>query len=201
MGSVTPTSKVTELPTVGVLLACPLVMVNPLLWNLMARFEYNTRTISRLCGGPRLGVVVLAACILSMNFVRTLFFHYMAEKDTVRLEFLENVGGLCVGYLLVGVGGFLVLSSVWSLGFYNTFLGDYFGILLDTRVTGFPFNVVEDPMYWGAFLIYVGDAIRYASGVALLLSLLIGLSYAVAAKLEEPFTAKIYAQKTAKKAT
>ena len=106
-----------------------------------------------------------------------------------------------MGYLLVGVGGFLVLSSVWSLGFYNTFLGDYFGILLDTRVTGFPFNVVEDPMYWGAFLIYVGDAIRYASGVALLLSLLIGLSYAVAAKLEESFTAKIYAQKTAKKAT
>jgi Phospholipid methyltransferase len=33
--------------------------------------------------------------------------------------------------LLVAVGQTLVLSSTWQLGITGTFLGDYFGILMD----------------------------------------------------------------------
>lgn len=38
-------------------------------------------------------------------------------------------------------------------------LGDYFGILMDERVTSFPFSVNDDPMYNGTVLIFLGTAI------------------------------------------
>jgi len=40
-------------------------------------------------------------------------------------------------------------------------LGDYFGILMDERVTSFPFNVNENPMYNGTVMIFMGTAIWY----------------------------------------
>ena len=39
--------------------------------------------------------------------------------------------------------------------------GDYFGILMDARVTGFPFNICSDPMYVGSTLNFVAEALRY----------------------------------------
>lgn len=184
-----------ELASVNIVLACFAVMLNPLLWNLAARLEYNMHTISRLCGGPRIGVVVLAAFIMGNNFLRTSLFHYMMDKSS-KWDVLEgNVGALAVGYLFIGVGALLVLTSTWRLGFFCTFLGDYFGFLLDARVTGFPFNVVADPMYWGSFFIYVGGSLQHASIVGLLLTLFIGLSYVIAMKFEGPFTAMIYAKR------
>ena len=198
MASSSGVIDVNELLAPHVLLACLVVMLNPLIWNCIVRLEYNTRLVTRLFGGPRTAVVILAAFIMSMNFFRTSLFRYMATNDTVKLDFLQNAVGLGVGYLTIGVGLLLVATSYWRLGFYNTFLGDYFGILMDAKVTSFPFSVVDDPMYWGGSLIYVGDAICYASPVALLLAMFIGISYAVAAKVEGPFTAKIYAEKAAK---
>jgi len=37
--------------------------------------------------------------------------------------------------------------------------GDYFGILMEDKVTGFPFSVVSDPMYVGTTLNFLGSAI------------------------------------------
>lgn len=37
--------------------------------------------------------------------------------------------------------------------------GDYFGLLLDDRVTGFPFNLLDNPMYWGSTLNFLGTAL------------------------------------------
>ena len=87
----------------------------------------------------------------------------------------------------------MVLASSYRLGFFCTFHGDYFGILLDERITGFPFNVVDDPMYWGSALIYLGLAIKHASILGLFLTVCIGLSYGISSYFEEPFTARIYA--------
>lgn len=39
------------------------------------------------------------------------------------------------------------------------FAGDYFGILLDEKVTVFPFNIMENPMYWGSTANYLGLAL------------------------------------------
>lgn len=37
-----------------------------------------------------------------------------------------------------------------------SFPGDYFGILMEAKVTSFPFNVIDNPMYWGSTFIYFG---------------------------------------------
>ena len=41
--------------------------------------------------------------------------------------------------------------------------GDYFGILLDAPATGFPYNIMSDPMYNGTTLNFLGEAIRYVA--------------------------------------
>ena len=56
-------------------------------------------------------------------------------------------------------GQTFVLSSTWSLGITGTFLGDYFGILMDARVEGFPFNVLRDPMYVGSTMCFAATAL------------------------------------------
>lgn len=39
--------------------------------------------------------------------------------------------------VLFAVGQLFVITSTWSLGITGTFLGDYFGILMDHRVEGY----------------------------------------------------------------
>ena len=182
-----------ELVSPHVLLACLTVMLNPLLWNLAARLEYNTRAISRFCRGPRKGIVTLAVFILFNNSLRTLFVHHMMNKYS-NWEVLEVNLAIFLGYFFMGIGVFLVLVTTWRLGFYCTFLGDYFGILLDAKVTGFPFNILDHPMFWGSFMMYFGGALQQASVIGLLLAFFVGLSYIIAAKFEEPFTTMIYAK-------
>lgn len=41
----------------------------------------------------------------------------------------------------------------------NLSTGDYFGILMEARVTTFPFNILDNPMYWGSTANYLGWAI------------------------------------------
>jgi hypothetical protein len=61
--------------------------------------------------------------------------------------------------VLFMVGQTFVLSSTWILGITGTFLGDYFGILMDHRVEGFPFNVLENPMYVGSTMCFLATAL------------------------------------------
>ena len=87
-----------------------------------------------------------------------------------------------LSYVLFAVGQLLVLSSTWALGITGTsyiccfrlvmcayavyvcsgtYLGDYFGILMDHKVEGFPFNIMRDPMYNGSTLCFVAHALWY----------------------------------------
>lgn len=58
------------------------------------------------------------------------------------------------------LGGTLVASSMWKLGVTGTYLGDYFGILMDNMVTGFPFNLTQSPMYNGSTLCFLAGALQ-----------------------------------------
>ncbi|KAF9306035.1 Phosphatidyl-N-methylethanolamine N-methyltransferase [Mortierella antarctica] len=55
--------------------------------------------------------------------------------------------------------------SVGSIAFNPTFWntvarrGDYFDILMEARVTSFPFNVNDNPMYNGTALMSLGTAL------------------------------------------
>ena len=107
-----------------------------------------------------------------------------AMEDQAMLPWTSPVIDIA-GMALLAAGAVLVLSSFWALGFINTFLGmlsaaflglcmlcrqvttiissttgDYFGFLLPTRLTCFPFNVLSDPMYVGSSLAFLGHAFR-----------------------------------------
>lgn len=64
-----------------------------------------------------------------------------------------------LGAAFMAVGSILVASSMFRLGITGTYLGDYCGILMDARVTGFPFNVLSNPMYDGSTLNFLGMAL------------------------------------------
>ena len=64
------------------------------------------------------------------------------------------------------LGQTFVVTSTWALGITGTFLGDYFGILMDDRVEGFPFNVLRDPMYVGSTMCFAATALWCVSGPA-----------------------------------
>lgn len=88
-----------------------------------------------------------------------------------------------------------VLTSMWALGVTGTYLGDYFGILMKERVTCFPFNVNDNPMYNGSTLCFLGTALWYGKPTGLLVTAFVYIMYKIALLFEEPYTAKIYAQR------
>ena len=88
---------------------------------------------------------------------------------------------------------------MWALGVTGTYLGDYFGILMKERVTGFPFNFFDNPMYDGSTLCFFGTALYYGKPTGLLVSLFVYNMYKFALFFEEPFTAKIYEQASKEK--
>jgi len=97
-----------------------------------------------------------------------------------------------IAYALLAIGNTLVLSSMWALGVTGTYLGDYFGILMDDMVTGFPFNVSASPMYHGSAASFLGTSLYYKKPAGILLSALVVACYTVALEYEDPFTAMIY---------
>src|SRR5581483_1386300 len=63
-------------------------------------------------------------------------------------------------------------------------LGDYFGILMDERVVTFPFNVLENPMYYGSSMVFLSTALWYASPVGILLTTWAFVLYLIALRFE-----------------
>lgn len=84
---------------------------------------------------------------------------------------------------------------MWALGVTGTYLGDYFGILMDEPVTGFPFNVSSAPMYVGSTCSFVGTALLYQRPAGLAISAFVWIAYSVALRFEDPFTGMIYAKR------
>ncbi|XP_078135568.1 phosphatidylethanolamine N-methyltransferase isoform X3 [Sander vitreus] len=134
------------------------IIFNPFFWNVVARWEHRTRTLSRLFGGPYLACYCLGFIIILLNVYRS---HSMtvAMKAQARWEVMDRTDVFYAGVALIVLGTVLVVGSFLALGFIGTFLGDYFGILMDEKVTGFPFNIIENPMYWGSTANYLGLAL------------------------------------------
>ena len=83
------------------------------------------------------------------------------------------------------MGNLLVLSSMYALGITGTYLGDYFGILMEEKVGSFPFNVTDAPMYYGSALSFLGTAIWMGKPAGLLLTCEVFAVYVVALQFEE----------------
>jgi methylene-fatty-acyl-phospholipid synthase len=110
----------------------------------------------------------------------------LALEDQPVHPLLQTEAAKLAAVMLFATGNLLVLSSMWALGVTGTYLGkrsiwrsfdlfqmifvalikrvitgDYFGILMSERVTSFPFNVCENPMYVGSTLTFLATAIWY----------------------------------------
>jgi hypothetical protein len=69
------------------------------------------------------------------------------QDPGLRMSFIP-----CLNHILMVAPRFSILG---------TFLGDYFGILMDHKVEGFPFNILSDPMYDGSTMCFAATALWY----------------------------------------
>ncbi|KAF7544483.1 hypothetical protein G7Z17_g9901 [Cylindrodendrum hubeiense] len=179
--------------------ACSIAF-NPLFWNIVARQEYRNKLLTNLFGGSsRVACYGLAATIFSLGIVRDLVFKIaIAEQPSHPL--LETPYVKAAAAVLFLAGNVLVVTSTWSLGITGTFLGDYFGFLMDEMVTGFPFNVTGAPMYWGSTMSFLATALYFGKPAGILLTVWVYIVYVIALRYEDPFTAGIYAKREQERA-
>uniref|UniRef100_A0A8D2MMS3 Phosphatidylethanolamine N-methyltransferase n=2 Tax=Zonotrichia albicollis TaxID=44394 RepID=A0A8D2MMS3_ZONAL len=178
----------------GFIVAVLSIAFNPFFWNVVARWEHKTRALSQTFGSPRAACYCLGAVILLLNCVRSHCFTE-AVKSQPKLEGWDCHWTYYSGLAIMAVGTLFVTSSFLALGFTGTFLGDYFGILMEEKVTSFPFSVLDNPMYWGSTAIYLGWSLMHASPAGLLLTAVVAISYTIAVLYEGPFTEEIYRRK------
>jgi len=179
----------------SLLVAVLSIAFNPIFWNTVARQEYHRKVLTKLFGGnSRLGCYALAVAIFSLGIFRDALYE-RALRDQPSHPLLQSAASSYAAYTLLAAGNTLVLSSMWALGVTGTYLGDYFGILMDHRVTSFPFNVTDAPMYYGSTLSFLGTALWFGKPAGILLTAEVLVVYLVALTYEDPFTAEIYAKR------
>jgi methylene-fatty-acyl-phospholipid synthase len=168
--------------------------------NLTTPPEYHNKVLTKLAGGnSRYGCYGLAVAIFSLGIFRD-FLYERALRDQPSHPLLLTPLATYISYALIATGNVLVLSSMWALGITGTYLGDYFGILMDEMVTGFPFNVTSAPMYYGSTMSFLGTAVLFGKPAGILLTLQVLVVYLLALRFEDPFTAGIYAKREKERA-
>ncbi|KAF5329747.1 hypothetical protein D9619_009173 [Psilocybe cf. subviscida] len=176
------------------------IAFNPTAWNIVARNEYHNKTITRIFGGNAYrGTYFLALMIFSFGVLRD-HLYQRALLEQPKQAILPKEYATIVPAVLFILGQTFVLTSTWALGITGTFLGDYFGILMDHRVEGFPFNVLRDPMYVGSTMCFAATALWFERPAGLLITLYVYIVYIIALKFEGPFTDMIYSRRAAEKA-
>ena len=171
------------------------IIFNPTFWNIAARTEYHHKTLTKLAGGNALyGCYALALTIFGLGIFRDALYE-RALRAQPGHPLLEGFVPQAFAAGLLVSGNVLVLSSMWALGITGTYLGDYFGILMDDIVTGFPFNVTGSPMYWGSTMSFIGTALWFGKPAGFALSALVFVCYKIALTYEDPFTGEIYAKR------
>ncbi|KAG9788812.1 hypothetical protein KCU88_g1668, partial [Aureobasidium melanogenum] len=196
VASVTGSEKVGFIDTSAqsLYVAAAAIAFNPIFWNVVARLEYNTHFLTKIFRSPYYGCYALAVTIFSLGILRDSLYKSALDEQPLYPPLHQPV----LGAVLFAIGNILVLSSMWALGVTGTYLGDYFGILMDHKVEGFPFNVTGAPMYWGSTLSFLGTALYTGRAAGVLLTLEVFVMYWIALKFEDPFTAQIYAKKESK---
>jgi phosphatidylethanolamine N-methyltransferase len=200
MGSFHTSSRLVDLNQQSLWFSAASIGFNPLFWNIVARQEYHNKVLTRLFGGrSQRACYALAATIFSLGIVRDLLYE-RALRHQPSYPLLDSSLTSYLAYGLIATGNTLVLSSTWQLGITGTFLGDYFGILMDHIVTSFPFNVTDAPMYYGSTCSFLGTALLYGKPAGLLLTAWVFVVYRIALSFENPFTAGIYAKRDRERA-
>ncbi|KAH7185623.1 phospholipid methyltransferase-domain-containing protein [Fusarium flagelliforme] len=176
------------------------IAFNPLFWNIVARQEYHNKLLTKLFGrNSKAACYALAFTIFSLGMVRDLIYKNAIFEQPTHPALVSDFIQAAAAALFI-VGNVLVVSSTWRLGITGTFLGDYFGILMDEMVTGFPFNVTGSPMYTGSTCSFLATAMWYGKPAGVLLTMWVHLVYRLALQYEDPFTSEIYAKRERERA-
>jgi len=176
-------------------IAAASIAFNPIFWNTAARQEYHNKVLTKLAGGnSRYACYGLAVTIFSLGIFRDMLYE-RALRSQPSHPALQTPTATYIAYVLLAAGNTLVISSMWALGVTGTYLGDYFGILMDDMVTGFPFSVCGAPMYYGSTMSFLGTALLFGKPAGILLTLEVLVVYLVALRFEDPFTGEIYAKR------
>ncbi|KAI0887964.1 phospholipid methyltransferase [Annulohypoxylon maeteangense] len=195
-----PTTKLVDLGHTSLFISAASIAFNPLFWNIVARQEYHNKVLTKLFGGrSQVACYGLAFTIFTLGLLRD-FLYERALREQPSYPLLELDEVKYAGYALIAIGNILVVTSTWALGITGTFLGDYFGILMDDIVTGFPFSITDAPMYNGSTCSFLGAALVYGKPAGILLTAWVFVVYQVALKYENPFTAGIYAKRERERA-
>nr|XP_054749721.1 phosphatidylethanolamine N-methyltransferase-like [Lytechinus pictus] len=162
--------------------------------NSVSRYEYQTRFLTNLFGSKKVACSLFCGVIAILALFRFYTF-YWAVAGQESWPLLDHIIVKMIGQTLTVSGIIMATSAVIALNFYGYGFADCFDILMEDRVTCFPFNIFNNPMYLGSTLEYIGATLVKASPTGMLLSAMIGGMYIIALHIEEPFTAMIYDDK------
>lgn len=139
-------------------LALIATILPPLTWNIIGPFEYYTRAVTRTVQKPIVGVYLSAIIIATLSVYRSALF-VVAMHDQPTLKELDTPLVNAAGGMLFVMGVIFFVGAYFQLGISGTYLGDYFGIFREERITAFPFNILNNPMYDGSSMFHFAEAI------------------------------------------
>lgn len=170
------------------------IAFNPFFWNVVGRFEFHTHLLTKTFGSKRLACYFFAVIVFSLGLLRD-YLYYTALQTQPAAPILQNDAVKYLAYAIGGWGHLLVLTSMYTLGVTGTYLGDYFGILMDHKVESFPFSFCNNPMYVGSSLSFLAVALHEGKALGVVLSGLVWIVYKIGLVFEEPFTEFIYSNR------
>lgn len=145
-----------------------------------------------------MAVYVFSLTVFTLGIFRDEIYR-AAISEQPTSPYLDNIFFKVLASACFSFGSALVLGSMYKLGIVGTYLGDHFGFLFDERIVSFPFNICDNPMYDGSTLCFLGTALYYGKPAGLVATGLVYTMYQIVLLIEEPFTAKIYSNREAKK--
>ncbi|EDQ88041.1 uncharacterized protein MONBRDRAFT_33076 [Monosiga brevicollis MX1] len=178
--------------------SCFATIMAPILWNLLPQI-FGPALINWI--GRRQAMLVFSLYVFLFTCFRSWAFQMgIADDKTsfdVLLPFFPNATVFhniffAVGAATVLVGTVLTSASFIRLGIFGTYMGEFFGVMLSEKITTFPFDVVDNPMYFGSSLMHIGLAIMEQSPVGVVLGAVVFWWYYMAALYEEPLMVEMY---------
>lgn len=186
----------TSILDINTLLASFMIIMCPITWNIVARYEFHTKFFTKLCKNNKvLAADVFAHILIEMGIFRNYMFN-RAVSNNPTIQFSDNVELIIsvFSYLLMFISFIIVAGSYWQLGIHGIYYADYFGILMDEKVTAFPYNILDNPLYVGAQMLFLSKALLNKSPTGIILFVLASIMYRVASYLEMPLTDLIYSE-------
>ena len=146
-----------------------------------------------MAGDNRLAADIFAHVLIEMGILRNYLFKKAMEEQMafpIDPEFYLTVH--IIGYAFLIIGAILVIMAYYRLGIHGIYYADYFGLLMKEKVTVFPYNIVDNPLYIGSTSAFLGMSILHSSPSGLLLTLIVWGMYKLASLMENPMTDLIY---------